>query len=119
MGSGLKIFVKIKESLFNQQKENMKYSKNDKLKYFDRINNIRTLVEVRFFFLFGEIKKEIYLQKLLWVFFLPLQAHWEGLTGRITFNKSNGLRTDFDLDVISLKEEGLEKVCKMCTSEVI
>ncbi|XP_047910377.1 glutamate receptor ionotropic, kainate 2 isoform X4 [Anser cygnoides] len=38
------------------------------------------------------------------------EAHWEGLTGRITFNKSNGLRTDFDLDVISLKEEGLEKV---------
>ncbi|KAI6071345.1 Glutamate receptor [Aix galericulata] len=37
------------------------------------------------------------------------EAHWEGLTGRITFNKSNGLRTDFDLDVISLKEEGLEK----------
>lgn len=40
----------------------------------------------------------------------PLQAHWDGLTGRISFNKSNGLRTDFDLDVISLKEEGLEKV---------
>ncbi|XP_064268869.1 glutamate receptor ionotropic, kainate 2 isoform X4 [Passer domesticus] len=38
------------------------------------------------------------------------EAHWEGLTGRITFNKTNGLRTDFDLDVISLKEEGLEKV---------
>lgn len=44
---------------------------------------------------------------------LPLsvfQAHWDGLTGRITFNRTNGLRTDFDLDVISLKEEGLEKV---------
>lgn len=40
----------------------------------------------------------------------PLQAHWDGLTGRVLFNKSNGLRTDFDLDVISLKEEGLEKV---------
>lgn len=39
-----------------------------------------------------------------------LQAHWDGLTGRVLFNKSNGLRTDFDLDVISLKEEGLEKV---------
>ncbi|XP_043920916.1 glutamate receptor ionotropic, kainate 2 isoform X2 [Protopterus annectens] len=38
------------------------------------------------------------------------EAHWEGLTGRIAFNKTNGLRTDFDLDVISLKEEGLEKV---------
>ncbi|XP_006727616.1 glutamate receptor ionotropic, kainate 2 [Leptonychotes weddellii] len=38
------------------------------------------------------------------------EAHWEGLTGRITFNKTNGLRTDFDLDVISLKEEGLEKI---------
>lgn len=41
---------------------------------------------------------------------LCLQAHWDGLTGRVLFNKTNGLRTDFDLDVISLKEEGLEKV---------
>lgn len=39
-----------------------------------------------------------------------VQAHWDGLTGRVLFNKTNGLRTDFDLDVISLKEEGLEKV---------
>ncbi|XP_068087327.1 glutamate receptor ionotropic, kainate 2 isoform X2 [Hyperolius riggenbachi] len=38
------------------------------------------------------------------------EAQWEGLTGRINFNKTNGLRTDFDLDVISLKEEGLEKI---------
>ncbi|CAB1424146.1 unnamed protein product [Pleuronectes platessa] len=38
------------------------------------------------------------------------EAHWDGLTGRVHFNKSNGLRTDFDLDVISLKEEGLEKI---------
>lgn len=38
------------------------------------------------------------------------QARWDGLTGRITFNKTDGLRKDFDLDVISLKEEGTEKV---------
>uniref|UniRef100_A0A8C5WUI1 Glutamate receptor n=1 Tax=Laticauda laticaudata TaxID=8630 RepID=A0A8C5WUI1_LATLA len=38
------------------------------------------------------------------------EAQWEGLTGRIVFNKTSGLRTDFDLDVISLKEDGLEKV---------
>uniref|UniRef100_A0A8C7H9U1 Glutamate receptor n=1 Tax=Oncorhynchus kisutch TaxID=8019 RepID=A0A8C7H9U1_ONCKI len=38
------------------------------------------------------------------------EAHWDGLTGHILFNKTNGLRTDLDLDVISLKEEGLEKV---------
>ncbi|NXF82288.1 GRIK1 protein, partial [Sclerurus mexicanus] len=37
------------------------------------------------------------------------QARWDGLTGRITFNKSDGLRKDFDLDIISLKEEGTEK----------
>ncbi|XP_061424119.1 glutamate receptor ionotropic, kainate 2-like isoform X3 [Lethenteron reissneri] len=37
------------------------------------------------------------------------EAQWDGITGRIAFNQSNGLRTDFDLDVISLKEEGLEK----------
>lgn len=42
--------------------------------------------------------------------FFCLQAHWDGLTGRISFNRTNGLRTDFDLDVISLKEDGLEKV---------
>ncbi|KAK3544947.1 hypothetical protein QTP86_029196, partial [Hemibagrus guttatus] len=38
------------------------------------------------------------------------EASWDGLTGRVLFNKTNGLRTDFDLDVISLKEEGLEKI---------
>ncbi|NXE22304.1 GRIK1 protein, partial [Ardeotis kori] len=38
-----------------------------------------------------------------------LMARWDGLTGRITFNKTDGLRKDFDLDIISLKEEGTEK----------
>ncbi|KAL2805322.1 glutamate receptor ionotropic, kainate 1 isoform 4 [Daubentonia madagascariensis] len=38
------------------------------------------------------------------------EAQWDGLTGRITFNKTNGLRKDFDLDIISLKEEGTEKI---------
>ncbi|XP_030803974.1 glutamate receptor ionotropic, kainate 1 isoform X3 [Camarhynchus parvulus] len=38
------------------------------------------------------------------------EARWEGLTGRITFNKTDGLRKDFDLDIISLKEEGTEKI---------
>eukprot|EP00069_Balaena_mysticetus_P016115 bmy_09510T0 len=37
-------------------------------------------------------------------------AQWDGLTGRITFNKTDGLRKDFDLDIISLKEEGTEKI---------
>ncbi|KAF0022694.1 hypothetical protein F2P81_025086 [Scophthalmus maximus] len=27
------------------------------------------------------------------------EAHWDGLTGRINFNRTNGLRTDFDLDI--------------------
>lgn len=38
------------------------------------------------------------------------QAHWDGLTGRLSFNKTTGLRTDFDLDIVSLKEFGLDKV---------
>uniref|UniRef100_A0A8C4XAR8 Glutamate receptor n=1 Tax=Erpetoichthys calabaricus TaxID=27687 RepID=A0A8C4XAR8_ERPCA len=38
------------------------------------------------------------------------EAHWDGLTGHITINKSDGLRKDFDLDIISLKEEGTEKI---------
>ncbi|XP_051934364.1 glutamate receptor ionotropic, kainate 1 isoform X3 [Hippocampus zosterae] len=37
-------------------------------------------------------------------------AQWNGLTGQIVINKTDGLRKDFDLDVISLKEDGLEKV---------
>lgn len=41
---------------------------------------------------------------------LSFQSHWDGLTGRLSFNKTTGLRTDFDLDIISLKEDGLEKV---------
>ncbi|KAL3059815.1 hypothetical protein OYC64_014416 [Pagothenia borchgrevinki] len=44
------------------------------------------------------------------------ESHWDGLTGRLSFNKSSGLRTDFDLDIISLKEEGLEKVGKWSVS---
>ncbi|XP_043850597.1 glutamate receptor ionotropic, kainate 1 isoform X2 [Dromiciops gliroides] len=37
------------------------------------------------------------------------EAQLDGLTGRITFNKTDGLRKDFDLDIISLKEEGTKK----------
>uniref|UniRef100_A0A8C2XDX4 Glutamate receptor n=1 Tax=Cyclopterus lumpus TaxID=8103 RepID=A0A8C2XDX4_CYCLU len=37
------------------------------------------------------------------------ESHWDGLTGRLSFNKTSGLRTDFDLDIISLKEDGLER----------
>ncbi|KAM7399024.1 hypothetical protein PAMP_018318 [Pampus punctatissimus] len=37
-------------------------------------------------------------------------AQWNGLTGQIIINKTDGLRKEFDLDVISLKEDGLEKV---------
>ncbi|XP_068125155.1 glutamate receptor ionotropic, kainate 3 isoform X2 [Hyperolius riggenbachi] len=46
-------------------------------------------------------------------------TQWEGLTGRIVFNKTSGLRTDFDLDIISLKEDGLEKwQCKNVAGEI-
>ncbi|XP_039224810.1 glutamate receptor ionotropic, kainate 1 isoform X3 [Crotalus tigris] len=38
------------------------------------------------------------------------EGRWNGLTGRISFNKTDGLRKDFDLDIISLKEEGMEKI---------
>uniref|UniRef100_A0A8C6V100 Glutamate receptor n=1 Tax=Neogobius melanostomus TaxID=47308 RepID=A0A8C6V100_9GOBI len=34
------------------------------------------------------------------------ESHWDGLTGRLSFNKTTGLRTDFDLDIVSLKEDG-------------
>ncbi|XP_031153325.1 glutamate receptor ionotropic, kainate 1 isoform X1 [Sander lucioperca] len=37
------------------------------------------------------------------------EAQWNGLTGQIVINKTDGLRKEFDLDVISLKEDGLEK----------
>ncbi|MGH0138942.1 UNVERIFIED_CONTAM: hypothetical protein FKN15_068065 [Acipenser sinensis] len=39
-----------------------------------------------------------------------MTAQWHGLTGHITINKSDGLRKDFDLDIISLNEEGMEKI---------
>lgn len=41
---------------------------------------------------------------------LFFQAQWNGLTGQIIINKTDGLRKDFDLDIISLKEDGMEKV---------
>uniref|UniRef100_A0A8C2EDP5 Glutamate receptor n=1 Tax=Cyprinus carpio TaxID=7962 RepID=A0A8C2EDP5_CYPCA len=44
------------------------------------------------------------------------ESHWDGLTGRLCFNKTTGLRTDFDLDIVSLKEEGLQKVGKWSAS---
>ncbi|XP_034467292.1 glutamate receptor ionotropic, kainate 3 [Hippoglossus hippoglossus] len=44
------------------------------------------------------------------------ESHWDGLTGRLSFNKTTGLRTDFDLDIVSLKEDGLEKVGKWSPS---
>ncbi|XP_017546912.1 glutamate receptor ionotropic, kainate 1 isoform X2 [Pygocentrus nattereri] len=37
------------------------------------------------------------------------EAQWDGLTGRIVLNKTDGLRKDFDLDLISLKEDGTAK----------
>ncbi|KAG9263675.1 glutamate receptor ionotropic, kainate 1 isoform X1 [Astyanax mexicanus] len=37
------------------------------------------------------------------------EAQWDGLTGRIILNKTDGLRKDFDLDLISLKEDGTAK----------
>ncbi|KAJ8289261.1 hypothetical protein COCON_G00019200 [Conger conger] len=45
------------------------------------------------------------------------ESHWDGLTGRLVFNRTSGLRTDFDLDIISLKEDGLEKVGKWSPSQ--
>ncbi|XP_016364505.1 glutamate receptor ionotropic, kainate 1-like [Sinocyclocheilus rhinocerous] len=39
-----------------------------------------------------------------------LLAQWNGLTGQIIINKTDGLRKDFDLDIISLKEDGMEKL---------
>ncbi|XP_061659858.1 glutamate receptor ionotropic, kainate 1-like isoform X1 [Syngnathoides biaculeatus] len=33
------------------------------------------------------------------------EAQWDGLTGHIVLNKSDGLRREFDLDIISLKED--------------
>ncbi|XP_051542077.1 glutamate receptor ionotropic, kainate 1-like isoform X3 [Myxocyprinus asiaticus] len=37
------------------------------------------------------------------------EAQWDGLTGRIVLNKTDGLRKDFNLDLISLKEDGTAK----------
>lgn len=47
---------------------------------------------------------------------LSVQSQWDGLTGRLCFNKTTGLRTDFDLDIVNLKEDGLEKVMKLIHS---
>ncbi|XP_075710667.1 glutamate receptor ionotropic, kainate 1 isoform X2 [Rhinoderma darwinii] len=46
------------------------------------------------------------------------EARWDGLTGRITFNRTDGLRRDFDLDIISLKEDGMEKAAGETTSHL-
>lgn len=41
------------------------------------------------------------------------QAQWDGLTGRIVLNKTDGLRKEFNLDLISLKEDGTAKVSQL------
>uniref|UniRef100_A0A8C2XFA1 Glutamate receptor n=1 Tax=Cyclopterus lumpus TaxID=8103 RepID=A0A8C2XFA1_CYCLU len=46
------------------------------------------------------------------------ESHWDGLTGRLSFNKTSGLRTDFDLDIISLKEDGLESQSSNAAGDV-
>ncbi|KTF92018.1 hypothetical protein cypCar_00009070, partial [Cyprinus carpio] len=38
------------------------------------------------------------------------EAQWDGLTGRIVLNKTDGLRKEFNLDLISLKEDGTAKI---------
>uniref|UniRef100_A0A8C6SPS2 Glutamate receptor n=1 Tax=Neogobius melanostomus TaxID=47308 RepID=A0A8C6SPS2_9GOBI len=38
------------------------------------------------------------------------EAQWDGLTGHIVLNKTDGMRRDFDLDIISLKEDGTARV---------
>uniref|UniRef100_A0A674P9D5 Glutamate receptor n=1 Tax=Takifugu rubripes TaxID=31033 RepID=A0A674P9D5_TAKRU len=38
------------------------------------------------------------------------EAQWDGLTGHIVLNKTDGLRRDFDLDIISLKEDGAARI---------
>ncbi|KAK3531372.1 hypothetical protein QTP70_018172 [Hemibagrus guttatus] len=38
------------------------------------------------------------------------ESQWIGLTGQIVLNRTDGLRKDFDLDIISLKEDGMEKI---------
>jgi hypothetical protein len=38
-----------------------------------------------------------------------LQVELEGLTGKIKFD-TRGLRTDFELDIVELKKDGLQKV---------
>ncbi|KAM9469053.1 glutamate receptor ionotropic, kainate 1 isoform 2-T2 [Clarias gariepinus] len=38
------------------------------------------------------------------------ESQWNGLTGQIILNRTDGLRKDFDLDIISLKEDGMEKI---------
>ena len=41
--------------------------------------------------------------------FIYIKVEMEGLTGRIKFD-SRGLRTDFELEIVELKKDGLQKV---------
>uniref|UniRef100_A0A4W4DNH8 Glutamate receptor n=1 Tax=Electrophorus electricus TaxID=8005 RepID=A0A4W4DNH8_ELEEL len=38
------------------------------------------------------------------------EAQWNGLTGQIILNQTDGQRKEFDLDIISLREDSMEKV---------
>ncbi|KAK1786114.1 hypothetical protein P4O66_017842, partial [Electrophorus voltai] len=38
------------------------------------------------------------------------EAQWNGLTGQIILNQTDGQRKEFDLDIISLREDSMEKI---------
>lgn len=70
-----------------------------------------TELELNFFFKCTGSPCDIQLPSLrLHVSLSSSQAQWDGLTGHIVLNKTDGLRRDFDLDIISLKEDGAARV---------
>ena len=50
-----------------------------------------------------------HMPKLTLLFFSALKVEMDGLTGRIKFD-SLGFRTDFDLEIVELRKDGLFKV---------
>ncbi|XP_037544233.1 glutamate receptor ionotropic, kainate 1 [Nematolebias whitei] len=46
------------------------------------------------------------------------EAQWDGLTGHIVLNKTDGLRRVFDLDIISLQEDGSARFITESTSRL-
>ena len=75
--------------------------------------NIKNNNKAKFFNQFKKKFKYTYNKLICYQqFYSYFQVEMDGLTGKVKFD-SQGKRTDFELEIVELKKDGLQKVCKI------